>query len=98
MAVAQDHILAHSFTPVMSNPWPADHLWCTSVMPTASKSVQTYLIYMPPPQNVGGLFSNFVYFAHMIKFYKQYLSGNRICAYCRAKCMLQILQWEEQEK
>lgn len=98
IAVPQDYILAHSFTPVTSNPWPATHLWCTSVLPTASRIVQTYLTYMSPPQNVGGLFSNFVYSAHMVKFCKQYLSGNRIGACCRAKCMLQILQWKEQEK
>lgn len=98
MAVPQDCILAHSFTPVTSNPWPAARLWCTSVLPTASKSVQTYLTYMSPPQNVGGLFSNFVSSAHIVKFCKQYLSDNRSGACCRAKCMLQILQWEEQEK
>jgi len=56
MAVPHDYILAHSFTPVMSSPWPATRLWCTSVLPAVSKSVQTYLTYMSPPQNVGGFF------------------------------------------
>jgi len=98
MAVPQNYILAHSFTAVTNNPWPAARLRCTSVLPTASKSVQAYFTYTSPPQNVGGHFSNLVYSAHMVKFCKQYLSGNRIGACCRAKCMLQILQWEEKEK
>jgi len=83
MAVPQDYILAHSFTPVTRNPWPANRLWCTSVLPAVSKSVQTYLTYMSPPQNVGGLSSNFVYSAHMVTFCKQ------LFKWLQDLCMLQ---------